>query len=200
MRLTTTLAMTVVAAMTGQAGQTKKIPLTVYVRNSADVPAGVTKQAEALASSMFASIGVKIDWRSGEPDASSSSQALAIRLARNTPKPEMPGALAYALPYEGTHIVVFWDRMECGLAPGVFLAHVMVHEITHVVEGISRHSETGIMKAHWTDEDNKEMMIRPLSFAAEDVELIHHGLAARNSFIGIEVATSRAPATTVWEK
>jgi len=198
MKLTAMMAMTMAAGMTVQAASTKSTRLTVYVRNTANVPTDVTNQAEVVASSMFASVGVKIDWRSGNPSV--SEKALAIELVTNTPKTEKPGALAYALPYEGTHIVVFWDRMQFGLAPVGVLAHVMVHEVTHMIEGISRHSESGIMKAHWSDEDNKAMMIRPLRFAAEDVVLIQRSMAARNSSSGIELTANRAPAEAVWDK
>jgi hypothetical protein len=179
MRLTAMMAMTVAAGMTVQAGTTNKNQVTVYVQNSAGVPFAVGNQAEVLASSMFASIGVKIDWRRGQAPA--SGRSLAIQLTANTPSSEHPRALAYAEPYEGVHIVVFWDRVEHGIAPPHLLAHVMVHEITHIIEGVCRHSESGIMKARWTDEDNKAMMIRPLTFTEEDVILIQNGLKARAS-------------------
>jgi hypothetical protein len=58
------------------------------------------------------------------------------------------------------------------------LAHVLVHEITHVLEGIDRHSATGIMKAHWNYNDYLEMRRKPLPFAHEDVNLIYDGLKA----------------------
>jgi hypothetical protein len=176
MRITAMMAMTMAAGMTVQAGQ-PKTQITVYLQNSAGVPADVIGHAEVLAASMFSSAGVKIDWNSGRPSA--SGKALAIELAAHTPRTLMPGALAYAKPYEGVHIVVFWDRMEFGIAPVQLLAHVMVHEITHILEGVSRHSESGIMKAHWSDEDNQVMRVRPLKFAAEDLELIQIGLRAR---------------------
>jgi len=188
---TARLTMAVAAAMTVQAAQTKKQHVIVYVHNGADVPEHVTNGARELASSMFAGIGVTIDWRTGEPSASSPQQAIAIRLAKNTPKDEKPGALAYAMPREGVHIVVFWDRMEFGLIPTELLAHVMVHEITHILEGVSRHSGSGIMKAQWTERDHKMMRTHPLSFAAEDVELIHLGMAARNSTSRVELAVAR---------
>jgi hypothetical protein len=59
------------------------------------------------------------------------------------------------------------------------LAHVMVHEITHILQGVSRHSESGIMKARWTNNDYQEMMFQPLPFAPEDVKLVQLGLDAR---------------------
>ena len=193
MRFGTMMAMTIAAGLTVQAGQVKQ-RLTVYVRNSANVSDDVKVQAENLAASMFDSIGVQIDWRCGEP-RSSSEQALAIQLATDTPKDEKPGALAYAKPYEGVHIVVFWDRIDFGAAPTRLLAHIMVHEITHILEGVSRHSETGIMKAQWTDEDHRAMLVQPLRFAPVDVDLIHRGLAARNSNSALELTANRTAVT-----
>jgi hypothetical protein len=185
-----TAMLTMAVAMTVQVGQARKPNVIVYLQNNANVPQDVTNRAEELASSMFASVDVKIDWRIGEPSASASPEAIAMRLAGNTPKMEMPGALAYAMPREGVHIVVFWDRIEFGLNSPELLAHVMVHEITHILEGVSRHSESGIMRAQWTEVDHKTMKTHPMSFAAEDVDLIHRGLATRSASL---VGTKRTP-------
>lgn len=191
MRLTAILEMAVAAAMTIQASENKKQKVTVYVQNDANVPDQVTNRAEDLASSMLATVDVKLQWRNGELSTSSSQQAIAIRLSTGTPKTEKPGALAYAKPCEGVHIVVFWDRIAVGLIPTELLAHVMVHEIAHILEGVSRHSENGIMRAQWTEDDHKMMRKHPLTFASEDVELIHRGLAARNaSKAGTKMATN----------
>ena len=48
----------------------------------------------------------------------------------------------------------------------------MAHEFGHVLEGVDRHSPTGVMKAHLTRDDYDEMMHHPLSFAPEDVRMI----------------------------
>ncbi len=55
----------------------------------------------------------------------------------------------------------------------------MVHELTHVIEGTSRHSASGVMKAHWDPHGYRQMQRVPLPFAAEDIELIHAGMRAR---------------------
>ena len=65
--------------------------------------------AKAIASSMFRKIGVTLVWvdsRSCPPDG------IHITLTGHTPDTLQPGALAYALPYGGTHIRVFRDRIE----------------------------------------------------------------------------------------
>jgi len=177
MKLTAIMAMIVAAGITVQAGSPNPNEVTVYVRNGAGVPLEVTSQAEVIASSMFATIGVKINWRRGEAPA--SGKAIVIELADHTPATEKPGALAYAKPVEGVHIVVFWDRMAPRPTPSHLLAHVLTHEITHILEGTSRHSDSGIMKAFWTDEDKSGMRARPMTFAANDVELIQIALKTR---------------------
>jgi hypothetical protein len=86
--------------------------------------------------------------------------------------------MAYAMPYleGGTRIYVFVDRVAAMVPAGrvgTLLGHVLVHEITHGLEGISRHSPRGVMKAHWDTPDFRAMEVRPLPFDEQDVLLIH---------------------------
>jgi hypothetical protein len=112
-----------------------------------------------------------------------------------TPAQLKPGALAYALPYEGVHINVFYDRVQAATEPELtpnVLAHVLVHEITHILQGTCRHSDTGIMKARWSHTDYMEMGQRPLSFSDTDVQLIRTGVAERaNAATLIAAAANR---------
>lgn len=142
--------------------------------------------ALSFASRMYSQIGVTIDWHSnGNP--CSAPEAVNIELTDRTPATLLPGALAYALvPYKGIHIRVFLDRVQDAVNAETrpyLLAHVLVHEIGHVLQGDSRHSETGVMKAHWTTEDYNHMAFRPLTFTAEDLVLIHKGIKERTPWI-----------------
>jgi hypothetical protein len=74
------------------------------------------------------------------------------------------------------------------------LAHVLVHEIAHVLEGIDRHSTSGIMTAEWNDNDFLGMRRKALRFAPEDIDLIYDGLQVRNAHLGAAVAAVVAPA------
>ena len=74
---------------------------------------------------------------------------------------------------------MFYDRIKYKPAPAELLAHVMVHEITHILQGISRHSDSGIMKANWSGEEFQRMRFKALPFTEEDVVLIRRGLEAR---------------------
>jgi hypothetical protein len=74
--------------------------------------------------------------------------------------------------------VVFYDRVQQSdpnLVTHV-LAYTFVHEITHILEGITRHSKHGIMKAHWDTEDRFQIVLGYLDFAPEDFDLIYRGL------------------------
>jgi hypothetical protein len=167
-------------------GDQTRQKLTVYLRVSTPDPHLVGPPARELAAKMFANIGICLKWKTTEPPGESLQQPIIIDLATG-PEKLMPRALAYALPYEGSHITVFFDRIERTEYPAFLLAHVMVHEITHIVQGVSRHSDTGVMKAQWTDRDRSEMRLRPIPFAQEDVDLLYQGLSTRLGVTGMDV-------------
>jgi hypothetical protein len=66
----------------------------------------------------------------------------------------------------------------------------MVHEITHMLQGINEHSAEGIMKARWTQDDFSRMIAKPLPFSDRDVEMIYRGLAARTARLRAAVEMS----------
>ena len=177
MKISAALAMSLALAVSAQADG--KVRVCVNSNNYASFL--VLAQAEALSSRMFATAGASLDWRVGGSAACRNpeeTRAVVLVFAIHTAPAEHPGAMAYALPYQGSRIVVLFDRIEIADGPGqvsAVLAHVMTHEITHLLEGISRHSATGIMKAHWDAHDFMLMEHRPLPFAPEDIDLIQRG-------------------------
>jgi hypothetical protein len=151
--------------------------VTVYFNDNANVPFLVRVQALGVASNIFASIGVTLHWRHVPPHPEPG--AVVIEFVTNTPSTFMPGGLGYALPYEGVHIRIFWDRIERECCPRAILAHAIAHEITHILQGVARHSAEGIMKARWTNHEQLAMELTPLRFTPEDVKMIHRGMDAR---------------------
>ena len=143
--------------------------------------------AQALAGRMFAAIGISLEWGKGKPSDESSPPPIIVEVVTGAPENFKPGSLAYALAYEGSHITVFVDRIERMRTPTNVLAHVMVHEITHILQGISRHSATGVMKERWTPGDFGGMRSKPLPFTPLDIDLIYAGLAARAAGTGVLV-------------
>jgi hypothetical protein len=102
--------------------------------------------AQATTTAIFAGISINLEWHNYNH---CPAGGIRISLATSTPANFHPGALAYAMPYEGTHIVVLFDRNKASVEEyrvGVVLGHVFAHEITHILQGCSRHSESGLMK------------------------------------------------------
>ena len=170
--------------------------ITVYVQNDARLAASELCRAQSLAAAIFASAQVGVDWRKGAPKPwlLQEQRPIAVRIISDVATSAHPGALAFAQAYEGVHITILYERTRLCVPgrPEVILAYVLVHEITHMLEGISRHSRTGIMKANWNWADHYAMLRGNFLLSAEDVGLIHAGLAWRAS--GKLMAGYRPPA------
>ena len=85
---------------------------------------------------------------------------------------------AQLLGSSGPEITVYNDRVRRFLADHpslteVAAGYVLAHELAHVMQGIARHSDAGILKARLSREDYKEMTIHKLAFTSSDVVLIH---------------------------
>jgi hypothetical protein len=174
MKIIMMIAMTTLVAVHANARQT----VAVYLQNGAVVPERTLRRAQGLASDMFAGLGIRIDWRIGRPN----HEAITVGISEATRLDYHPGALAFAQPYEGVHITIFYDRIRRAYTPDVapaLLAHVLVHEIAHILQGIDRHSQNGVMKAHWTEGEIAQMPLKPLAFTQDDISLIENGVMAR---------------------
>jgi hypothetical protein len=165
----------VMALQAGQAERKDQKTIVVYFENA--LAPKDQFAAEKFAEQMFATAGVRVEWRVGAPSEAkvAEERPIVVRFSVNTAASDHPGALAFAAPYEGVHINIFYDRVRMGnpRATQAVLAHVLVHEITHILQGIERHSESGIMKAHWPAQDYTDMAWLPMSFTANDIDLIH---------------------------
>jgi hypothetical protein len=183
MRLTAMVMMMAATAAGVWAAESGEVQRKVTVCAERGSAGPVANTAEVLASRMFAEIDVHIDWRAAN-SCTGLVNALTVSISDNTPANQLPGALAYALPYEGTHIVVFYDRIKGRAEDSVvprLLAHVLVHEITHILQRVSRHSTGGVMKARYNEADRAEMKRKGLGFTKEDIDLIHIGLDWRQA-------------------
>jgi len=145
--------------------------LRVCVDAGNETPALVLIRAKALTSRMLAPAWLALDWHSAETAACREvlpSDTVSIESADKTPVDQHAGALAYTKPCQGSQIVVFYDRIERAAKgsaqASTVLAHVMTHEIAHLLQGGARHSETGVMKARWYQNDFDLMVYGPLPF------------------------------------
>jgi hypothetical protein len=115
---------------------------------------------------------------------SALKNGIVITVSERTSLGDHPGALAYAMPFERTHIVVFYDRILTTVRPESvpsLLGHVLAHEVAHMFQGIEHHASTGVMKERWDHSDYVEMQRHPLRFTDEDLLLIRQGLRIRAS-------------------
>ena len=71
-----------------------------------------------------------------------------------------------------------------------YLGHVLAHEITHMLQYTARHSDSGLMKAHWDAAEMAQIKDRGLGFTKLDAELIYAGLARRA--VGVTITSASA--------
>jgi hypothetical protein len=181
MKITAAIAMSLALAVSAQAAGKVR----ACVNSGTYVSFSVLARAEMIASRMFATAGVALEWRDARSAAcqnSDQARTVVLDFHIHTAPSEHPGALAYALPYQGSHIVLLFERFARSAGGpnqvSALLAHVMAHEITHLLEGVPRHSQTGVMKAYWDRQDLTRMADKPLPFDPEDIDLIQRGLRA----------------------
>ncbi|HJZ95051.1 MAG TPA: hypothetical protein VKE70_01005 [Candidatus Solibacter sp.] len=156
--------------------------------NPNGAPLDVTGIAEGISSRMFAAAGVEVQWhmlRAGSRNAVPPGRAIIIDFENKAPAGLNPGTMAYALPFEGVHIVVYYDRIKSASRDNpalraTILGHVLTHEITHILQGTVQHSAAGIMKPRWDQDDYLEMARTPLPFTPNDVDLIRLGCEREN--------------------
>jgi hypothetical protein len=160
----------------------------VYVTTGVFQPNIMLMDPTSQVTAMFREIGVNVQVRMGHPARriwGVCGAPIGIELDDSTGYRGNPNALAYAMPYKesGISIHIFLDRVIREKKDPAFmtelLAHVMVHEITHVLEKSMQHSEDGVMKAQWSRADHTRMRQHPLPFDPEDVVCIREGVAKR---------------------
>jgi hypothetical protein len=138
-------------------------------------------QAENLGSRMFAAADLTIEWRNGNDCPADGIRVVLFQAAQES---DDRSTLGYALPYEGNHVVLFWDRIATAANRLTFpflLGHVLVHEVTHILEGVTHHSDTGVMKAKFAPADIDAMVVHPLPFTEADLQLIQLGMIFRRT-------------------
>ena len=155
---------------------TQPADVTVYVNQDAGTPNAIIQKAQTIVTWIYAREGIRIAW-----DKSPAGKVIHIRFTGQTPGDFRPDALAYAAPFAGgeNSIVVLYDRVEQWARPSlvpVLLAHVLVHEIAHILQACDHHANHGIMKRRWQAGDFDAMTKFQLRFTAEEVDLMRQGL------------------------
>ena len=136
----------------------------------------VAIQAQITASKIFERVGIHLEWHRLLTPCKQDSDGIHITFTTGAPDSKFPGALGMSRIGDGSRrIEIFFDRVQRTVEPSLvpyLLGHVFAHEITHVLEGLNRHSTAGLMKPEFLKEDYRDMREKPLELAPEDVALL----------------------------
>jgi hypothetical protein len=152
-------------------GRPPGVFVTVAVHNHAGVPANTLAEAERTASSIFKQAGVDVDWANcdlpvEEGQLASSCHVtefprhLQLSIARRSKnlRESVLGVSFLSEDGSGCYSDVFFEpaeelheRFNVNLGP--LLGDVVAHEIAHLLLGTNAHSDTGIMRPHWSKQD-----------------------------------------------
>jgi hypothetical protein len=155
----------------------------IYVLGAQHVDLLVTRGAQHQASEMLRSAGVRVVWKKGWLSCAECGTPQLVLQYGHDPS-RAPDVLGYAFPYGNGvgGITILYRRIVAKRRrPEKVLAHVIVHEVAHMLQGLAYHSDTGVMKAWWSPKDYEQMERAPLAFTAHDIHLIQLGLAKRTS-------------------
>src|SRR5262249_992798 len=136
---------------------------------------------QATATQILKKAGVRLEWH-GDEGTCAQGRGIVVTVSLETPPDQHPGALAYALPFERTHVVMFYDRILSAGGPAAapsLLVHELAHEIVHMLQGTDVHSASGMMKPRWVKQDFDAMRRAPLPFTLGDLALVDRGLEWR---------------------
>ncbi|MDE3165353.1 MAG: hypothetical protein KGN36_06070 [Acidobacteriota bacterium] len=158
-------------------------PVTVFVSYDGDVPGSLVTSAMFRATKVFAATGVAVHFLPDEKDKAKrhGGVAVAIRIEMDPSGHVSGGALAHAQPYDNSApIRIYYSRIRAynsSVSREALLGYVLAHEVGHVLQGVVRHSEAGVMKAYWSAIDFDRMRVASLGFDRRDVELMRDGVA-----------------------
>ena len=178
-------------------GRKTEYRVSAHMTRKVDVSPTLLRDSQKAATAIFTRIRVQLAWtdecsracKNLTPSTGASAiPDIAVEIVAHAPDSFKEESLAMALPYadSGVRVVIFYDRVAPYLrnhhAPAeTILGYVLAHEIAHVLQGVARHSDSGVMRARWTDLDYQWMSKGALRFATEDVQLIRHHLLHTDS-------------------
>jgi hypothetical protein len=155
----------------------------LFIEDPSVVDWSILTNAKLVATAILKNGGVELKWLKSHRAVACAGWLITLNLSGPAPDSMPPDALGYSLPYATgrARVTVFLDRLRplFARAPnwqGSLLGHVIVHELIHVLQGIARHTDYGLMKARWSEDDIQQMGVRPLGLTPIDVLLIRRGM------------------------
>jgi hypothetical protein len=158
------------------------VPLTIEIRDLSRVPPAVMRETRAEIGRTFLASGVRIAWV-GQADSPRDPTTLRVFVvggqATASHRGEEPDSTLVGLaPQRGNWVQVFYGRVAAAVARrplsiGVVLAHVISHELGHLLLPPDSHAPYGIMR-HAVELEHPSLR----RFTVEQSRLIRTALAS----------------------
>ena len=177
-RSTWILILTVVLCGWVESAAQEHPQLTVVVYNDAGVPAGVIESAKRTAEMIYRDVGVSIIWRDHSDPLTAATELFVRIVHRSLNLPAEGFGVAFVgNDGRGVQADIFYSGIQQltntqSVNPAQILGHVMAHELGHLLLGMNSHSRLGIMQAHWSDRQLRQMSMGVLKFDKQQSEII----------------------------
>lgn len=144
----------------------------------------LVRQAEDEAARKLSPIALNLKWincafsvPNSECESAETANHLTVRIVPVVLSPATSQALGLAA-WEGDDAAafIFYDRVlarrtqKTGLA--AMLGRVMAHEIAHLLLGPQSHTEIGLMRGQWTDEDLRYSTSESLGLSKQSLQYV----------------------------
>jgi hypothetical protein len=168
------MAIMITAASVADAAEPGQRPtIHLQMQDNAGVPADILKASQDEVARIFADAGLRVEWTETGPRF--TVHIVPIALGYRTPSSPVMGmalrnrrgATARIFFNEVKELARSWD-----VNVSTLLAHVVAHEIGHLLLPYVPHSSTGLMKAEWDRDLVREAAAGSLTFTDAQITRI----------------------------
>jgi len=178
------LVATLISLQNAAAEHVEELDLNVLIQDQVGVPADTLEKARQEASRIFEELRVRLVW---VDRVVPRTRNLIIKIAPKPPRgagrnPDILGVAVETKQASGTVAWLFYDRIEAlrelfNLDAGLFLGHVLAHEMGHLLLPSGSHVMAGIMKAGWDANQARLASAGDLTFGPRQAATIRAYLA-----------------------
>jgi hypothetical protein len=166
------LAVMIAAARVADAAEPGQLPVIhLQMDDNAAVPAAILKRSQEEVARIFANAGLGVEWTETGPRFTVQIVPIALGY-RRVSSPVM--GVALRSPNPATARIFFSEVKDFARAwdvdVGTLLAHVIAHEIGHLLLPHVPHSATGLMKAEWDKALVREAAAGSLTFTDAQIK------------------------------
>jgi hypothetical protein len=195
------MAMVAIGGMTAERGaqataRTDVPQLVMRIYDSAGLSPTQIEAARKIARGAFNRAGLDVAWLDCSQTASAAPDTpcvrpvrpaeIIVRIVRTTSKrtDRVLGYTDLCDHADGVLATVFADEVDetarrSRVETGMLIGRVIVHEISHLLVGTSRHSPIGVMRGTWSDQEIRRNLLPDWSLSRRDAQQVRLGLLAR---------------------